>query len=107
MSAAFPEVILKIGIARPRPHAQVEDPDEVAQIRRLHCRRYDECLHRAAVKRWEGFHCLDCPVFDQLSPEELQRDARGLLQFWTQSPRSVDVHEQHRERATNHSYEEH
>jgi hypothetical protein len=104
--SAVAEVILKLGLARPMPHRQVSDPDEVAQLRRLNCRRYDECLDRAASARWDGFHCLDCGAFDRMTAEEEARDARALLRFWTQSPRRLDVHVQ-RDRATNHLTEEH
>lgn len=57
------------------------DVDEVGSKRRLHCRRYTECLTYAASQNWPGFHCHKCGVEEPLTMEEQRRDLEGLTDF--------------------------
>lgn len=99
-------LLVQLGVARPQAYGTAQDPDEIAQLRHVHCPRYELCLARATAAGWDGFHCLDCPGFDRLTPEEEERDRRALLRFWAQSPRSFEGYQENR-RAAHESSEEH
>jgi hypothetical protein len=57
------------------------DPDRVALKRRVHCRRYDNCLTYAAAAGWLGFHCGACDVDELLTREEWLSDLEGMTRF--------------------------
>lgn len=52
------------------------DVDDVR--RRLHCRRYENCLTYAASVGWEGFHCGACAVDETITREDWISDLEGL-----------------------------
>lgn len=60
---------------------QDHDEEHVASRRRLHCKRYDNCLSYAAEQAWPGFHCAACSVEEPDGREEWLRDLDGLARF--------------------------
>ncbi len=38
----------------------------VQKHRNLYCRHYDACLDHAVKQGWEGWSCLQCPMFLEL-----------------------------------------
>lgn len=44
-------------------HAHMRFPSSVAKHRNLYCAHYDACLDVAVKKGWEGWSCLNCPLF--------------------------------------------
>jgi hypothetical protein len=66
---------------RPLPCRSVEDPDHTPALRRLHCRRYGECLDVAVESAWSGFHCNGCAAFEPQAPVEARRDYLAMLRF--------------------------
>ena len=39
--------------------------EEVDDKRMLACPRYSNCLNFAARRNWAGFHCSNCPFFQE------------------------------------------
>lgn len=54
--------------------------DTTAPSRRLHCRRYRQCLNIADERGWGNFSCACCPIDEPLSREELARDQGRLIE---------------------------
>lgn len=53
-----------------------DDGGEVETIdarRRLHCRRYENCLTYAASVNWSSFNCSACDVNELIPASELHR----------------------------------
>lgn len=53
---------------RPRRAAETARPDHAAELRRLHCARYDRCLDHAVRAGWPGFTCKWCGAYDAAPP---------------------------------------
>lgn len=63
---------------------QTEPPNDIDSAenqRRVHCRRYGNCLTFAAAQNWRGFCCNSCDVDETISRDEWLRDLDGLTQF--------------------------
>jgi len=78
-------VQLRMQRPNPRPHAAIEDPEDVASVRRLHCRRYNECLGVAEAANWPGFACTACAAYVPMNPEQEESDRLALLRLFSQS----------------------
>ena len=57
------------------------DTEYVARKRRIHCRRYGNCLTYAASLSWDGFHCGACDVDEPMTRDEWLSDLDGLTKF--------------------------
>lgn len=57
------------------------DTEHVALKRRLHCKRYENCLTYAASLAWDGFHCGACDVDEPMTRDDYLRDLDGLTKF--------------------------
>ena len=63
----------------PQPLKRTLFIDEVDAARRLHCVHYEMCVTAAGKTHWESFHCGDCKVEEELSVEDLRKQADGLM----------------------------
>lgn len=59
----------------------IGDVENVGERRRLHCRRYENCLTYAASVNWTGFQCSACRVNETLTREDWLADLDGLASF--------------------------
>lgn len=80
MTRYFHSPGLFLGSAPQRSEA-TPDEEEVTKHKRIHCRRYTNCLTFAASQNWPGFACFDCRVEEPLSAEDQKRDLPGLAMF--------------------------
>lgn len=92
----FPKTELTRG-ARPTksPPMTVEQVD---QLKRTDCRRYQKCLDHACGEGWEGFSCTACRVDDPMSYREKEVDRQRLegMAFVIVGERTViPVHRRH------------
>lgn len=73
--------------------------EEAASVRRLHCRRMAECAGVAARAGWRTFDRVGCAVRDDMDPDELRDDLRGIADALTHyvSPRSAARADRHGE----------
>jgi hypothetical protein len=46
--------------------------------RKLHCRRYDNCLGYAMKMNWNSFDCLDCKIEEMITKDAWTYDLEGL-----------------------------
>jgi hypothetical protein len=69
--------------SKPRqcPELSVDDLEREPNLRRVLCRRYENCLTHAASEGWAGFDCGGCDVADPLSLEDQHKDLDGLAEF--------------------------
>lgn len=71
--------------SNPQPSAPLFD-NTVDGKRKIHCKRYENCLLYAMKMGWSSFDCLDCCVEEKISKEEFERDLEGLaalLRAWS------------------------
>jgi hypothetical protein len=58
---------------------QCDEPRSVDDVqRRMHCRRYSNCLEHAAARGWAGFDCTRCPIQEAKPLGELAADLPGM-----------------------------
>jgi hypothetical protein len=95
---------MKLRAPKPRPHATLDDPDEVPAVRELHCRRYDQCLTLAEAREWAGFACTACAAFEPQTAEQEAADHLGLLRIFGRAGADVVFHEA-ATRTTHHTEE--
>jgi hypothetical protein len=70
--------VLAIG-PNPTPCPRAHTTEAVR--RKLHCRRYDQCLDHADASGWENFTCRRCDVDEEISHEQHVHDAEGMALF--------------------------
>jgi len=46
-------------------HAHMRLPSSVERTRNLYCHQYDRCLSVAVREGWEGWTCMNCPLFSE------------------------------------------
>jgi hypothetical protein len=63
--------------SNPQPSLPLFD-DTVDGKRKLHCRRYGNCLEYAMKMDWESFDCLDCKVESMITKRAWENDLEGL-----------------------------
>ena len=80
-------------VPNPRPHATIEDPADVPEVRRLHCRSYNTCLDLADARRWVGFACTGCAAFEPQTPEQEATDHLALLRVYGRAGGYCEVNE--------------
>ncbi len=74
---------LVVGLRRgsnPSPSSPLFD-STVDGERRVHCRRYGNCLSFAASQDWNAWSCKACPVDEVLSRDEWVHDLEGLARL--------------------------
>jgi len=57
------------------------EPEAAAEQRRVHCRRYVNCMTYAAAQNWRGFHCGECDIDETISRDDWLSDLDGLAKF--------------------------
>ena len=72
---------------QPRAAQPAATLDEAAQLRRLDCARYADCLDVAERSRWPGFQCGTAECYEEPSPQQraLELDALLELRAWVVS----------------------
>jgi hypothetical protein len=70
---------------------RVDDPDQVAEQRRLDCRSYGACVDVAADADWRGFHCGRCAAYQPQTAAERRRDNLAILDMLAESQVLSDV----------------
>ena len=71
---------------RPVSAPAIHDPDLAAEVRRLDCRRYSECLSRAHAEKWDGFACGECSAYEPLTRDEARTDMEGMAKLIAEIP---------------------
>jgi hypothetical protein len=83
----------RVRAPNPRPHATIDDPDEVPAVRQLHCQKYNSCLALAEARNWAGFACTACSAFEPMTPEEEESDRLALLRLYGRAGANVVFNE--------------
>jgi hypothetical protein len=56
----------ELHVSKPNPtelFAHMRFLSSVTKHRNLYCAHYDRCLDQAVKQGWEGWSCLNCPLF--------------------------------------------
>lgn len=64
----------------PVEHLQILDHEDVPYVRKLHCRKYDECLDVADKKSWPGFSCERCSAYEPQDSFEAKCDEIAIIE---------------------------
>lgn len=72
------------GMGYKAPVAKIlPNPTEVfiahERYRKLYCRLQNNCVKFAADQKWNGFSCLSCQAFQEMSQDEKMSDVHGLM----------------------------
>lgn len=66
-----------------RRDAPIQDVENTATIRKLHCRLQSACLKYAAKESWQGMSCERCDVDEPMSLEDLRSDVEAMTRMWS------------------------
>lgn len=64
-----------------QPRACPELNEIRVDLRRVLCRRYENCLNFAFSQNWSGFDCTNCEIDEKITIDDHRRDLEGLANF--------------------------
>lgn len=69
--------------ANPSPCDELKDVEAVDRMRQTLCINQAACCTFAASQDWDGFHCLNCYIFEPMTREEQRLQLEGLATLLT------------------------